>query len=82
MVKPYTCQNLCQKLLSTNKDKLATAIPGAPTNGGGTPIYTFAVLFILSIYALVPPFAFANLVAKYTDADLQRAIKLAFELFL
>ena len=43
--------------------------------------YTPVLLFIL-IPALIPPFALAKLMAKYTNADLQRANKLALELFV
>ena len=63
------------------EDELAGAAPRAPTNDNGTPSHTPAVLRAPTP-APAPPPAPTELVAKYTDADLQRATKLALESFV
>ena len=73
--------NPCWNPLPAGKDKLAGAAPGAPTNENGTLSHTPAVLPIPAP-APAPPLALTKLVAKYTDANLQLATKLALELFV
>ena len=67
--------------LPAGKDELAGAALGAPTNDNGTSSHTSAVSRVPTP-APAPPLAPAELVAKYTDADLQRATKLALKLFV
>ena len=63
------------------EDELAGAVPGAPTDDSGTPSHTPAMSRVPTP-APAPPPASAKLVAKYTDANLQKATKLALELFV
>ena len=81
MTGPPTRQSPCRNLLSAGEDKIAGAALGAPTNDSGTPSHTPAVSRVPTP-APAPPLALAKLVAKYTDADLQRATKLAPESFV
>ena len=82
MTKPYICQSFYQKLLSTSKDKLVKAILGAtPINENGIFSHTSTMLHAFTL-ALVPSFVFTKLVAKYTNANLQKIIKLDLKLFV
>ena len=65
----------------TGEDELTGAAPRALTNDSGTPSHTPAVSRVL-IPAPAPSSAPAKLVDKYTNANLQRATKLALELFV
>ena len=67
--------------LPAGEDELAGAIPRAPTDDSGTPSHTLA-MSRAPTPASAPPPAPAKLVAKYTNADLQRATKLALESFV
>ena len=63
------------------EDELAGVAPvAALTNDSGTFSHTPAVSYIPT-FAPAPPLAPAELVAKYTNADLQRATKLVLKLF-
>ena len=81
MPGPCAYRSPCWNPLPALEDELAGAALGAPTDDSGTFSYTFAVSYI-STLAPTLPLASAKLVAKYTNADLQRATKLALELFI
>ena len=82
MAEPRACQSPCRNFLPVGKDEFTGAAPRAvPTNDSGTLTLTPVVLGAPTP-APVPPPALAKLVAKYTDADLQRATKLAIKLFV
>ena len=78
---PRAFQSLCRILPSAGEDELTGATPGASINDNGIPFHTPVAL---CIQTLAPglPLTPAELVAKYTNADLQSAIKLAIELFI
>ena len=81
MAGPRTCRSPCRNPPPVSQDELAGAAPGALTNDSGTFSYTLAVSRVPTP-APAPPPAPAKLVAKYTNADLQRATKLALKLFI
>ena len=82
MLRFYTCYKFCGNFLSTSKDKLTWAIlKTAFTNDNSTFSHTFAISR-LATPALALPLIFTKLVAKHTDINLQKAIKLALELFI
>ena len=82
MARSRICQSPWQNLLPTGKDKLTEANQGlASTNGNSTPTPT-PIISYTPTSALIPPFAPAKLVTKYINTDLQKAIKLALELFV
>ena len=82
MAATRACRSSCQNPLPTGKDELAGITSrAAPTDDNGTPSHPPAISHV-STPALVPPLVPAKLVAKYTDTDLQRATKLALELFV
>ena len=73
MAGPCACQSFQQNLLSTSKDEFAGT---APIEGNSTPTPTFVISRIpTSVFPLTS--APAKLIARYTNMDLQRAIKLA-----
>ena len=78
---PCSCQSPCWNPPPAGEDELAGTAPRAPTNNSGTLSHTLAMSRVPTD-ALAPPFAPAKLVAKYIDAELQRATKLALELFV
>ena len=82
MAGPWTCWNLWQNPLPTGKDEFAR-VNGEPAfiNESGTSASTFVVLYGPTP-ALLLALALAKLVAKYTNEDLQKAIKLILELFI
>ena len=80
MVRPRAWGSLCWNPPPINKDELAGTDSKALINDSGTPSYTLAVSHV-STPASAPPLASAKLVAKYTNADLQQATKLALKLF-
>ena len=80
MARPRACQSFCQNSPPAGEDELAGAAPRAPTNNSSTSSHTSAMLYVPTS-ALDPPLAPVKVVAKYTNADLQRATKLALELF-
>ena len=71
---PQTCRNPRQNLPPTDKDKLAGEVPN---EGSGTSTLTLAVSC-----AFTSAFATALFKDIYTDVDLQKATKLALELFI
>ena len=79
MAGPHAQQSPCWNSPPTGEDELARDAPGAPTNDSGTPSHTLAV-WRIPTPALAPLSAPAELVAKYTNVNLQRASKLALEL--
>ena len=81
MARPYACRSPCQNFLPAGKDKLAETAPEAPTNNNGTSSHTPVVSRVPTLTP-APPLASAKLVAKYINTNLQRAIKLALELFV
>ena len=81
MPKPCACQSSRWNLLLANTYKLAKATLGVPTNDSNTPSYTPAVLHKPTLAPSLP-LASVELVAKYTNTDLQKAIKLALKLFV
>ena len=81
MIGPYTCQSFCWNPPPADKDELAEAALEASTNNNGTFSHTSAMLHIPTLASALP-LAPAKLVAKYTNANLQRAIKLALKLFI
>ena len=81
MAGPYAWRILCWNPPPASKNELARAASRAWTNDNGTLSYTPAVSHI-SIPAPAPSLASTKLVAKYTNADLQRATKLALKLFI
>ena len=82
MARPYTRQSLYWNLLPAGENKPTRAAPSALLiNHNGILSHTFAMSHV-SILALVLPFTFAKLVAKYTNVNLQRITKLAQELFI
>ena len=81
MAKPYVWQSFCQNLLPAGEDELAVAATGALTNDNGTFSYTPTLSRVLTpAPALL--FAPTKLMAKYTNADLQKATKVALKLFV
>ena len=74
-------QSPCRNLPPTSEDKLAQTARRAPTNDSGTFSQTPAMSRVL-IPVLAPLFAFAKLVTKYTNADVQKATKLTLESFV
>ena len=82
MAGPWAYHSLSQNFPPTGKDEPAGVTPRtAPTNNSGTSTPT-PVMSYAPTLALVPPLVPANLMAKYTNADLQRVTKLALELFV
>ena len=81
MAGPCVQRSSRQNLLFASKDKLAKAAPRAPTNNKYIFSHTSTMLCV-STPAPATPFDPAKLVAKYTNADLQRATKLALKLFV
>ena len=81
MAGPHAWQNPCENPPPAGEDELAGAALGAFTSDNGTPSYIPAMSCIPTS-VLAPPLALAKLVAKYTDADLQQAIKLALKSFV
>ena len=81
MARPCACQSRRLNPPPDNKDKLAGAASEAPTNDSGTPFHTPVMSYVPTL-APALLFALAKLVAKYTNADLQRATKLALKLFI
>ena len=81
MVRPCDCQSLCWNLLPAGKDELAGAAGGAVTNDNGTSSHTPSMSRV-STPVPAPAPALVELVAKYTNADLQKATKLALEMFV
>ena len=81
MVGPHTCWSLCRNPLSSSENKLAEDLPGAPNKGSNTP-----TLFLPVSWAQTPAEALALTSAlsrgTYTDVNLQKATKLALELFI
>ena len=73
--------SVCWNPLPASEDELAGAAPGALTNDNGTPFHISAMSCVLTP-ALAPLLAPAKLVAKYTNANLQQATKLALESFV
>ena len=81
MAGPRAWRSICRNPPLVGEDELAGAAPGALTNENRMPSHTPAVSRVLNT-ASAPPLAPAELVAKYTNADMQQAIKLALELFV
>ena len=81
MPGPHARQSLCRNPLFAGEDELAEAAPGVPNNDSGTPSHISAIFPVPTPVSALS-FAPAKLVAKYTNADLQRAIKLALESFV
>ena len=81
MAGPCACQSPRWNSLPAGKDKLAGAALGASTNSNGTLSHT-PTLLPIPTSALALPLAPAEFVAKYTNADLQQATKLALKLFI
>ena len=81
MARPPAWQSFYQDLPLNGKDEFTGAAPKAFTNDNSTFSYTSAISRI-STPALAPPFASAELVAKYINANLQKATKLALKLFI
>ena len=81
MAGPRTWQSSRWNLLPADEDKFAGATQKAPINDNSTPSHT-PVVSRVPTPALALPLALAELVAKYTNADLQRATKLALKLFV
>ena len=75
------CQSFWQNPPPAGKDELAEAASGAFTNDGGTFSHT-SVVSSVPTPAPATPLASAELVAKYINADLQKATKLALEVFV
>ena len=70
MAKPRACHSPCWNSPLTGNDELAGIAPGAaPTNDSGTRFHNLAVSRIPTP-ARAPFLAPAELVAKYTDANL------------
>ena len=84
MAKPHTHCNL--PLIG--KDKLTEDAPEAPTKNNGTLTPIFAIFYILtSMLAQIPTSIQASTPASgppdmYINIDLQKATKLALELFI
>ena len=81
MAGSRACQSIYQNPPPAGEDELAEVAPRAPINDNGTFFYIFAVSYIPTP-ALALPLAPAELVVKYTNANLQRATKLALKLFV
>ena len=81
MAKTHAWRSFCQNLVLASKDELAKAAPRAPTNDNGTPSHILAISRI-STPVPAPLLAPAKLVAKYTNAELQSATKLALKSFI
>ena len=82
MAGPRACRSPCRNCPLTGEDKLARVAPRAAfTHDSDIPFYIPAVSCVPTP-APAPSVALAKLMAKYTNADLQRAIQLALELFL
>ena len=81
MTGPYAHRSFYWNLLPAGKDELARTAPRAPTNDNNTHFYTLAVSCVITS-TLAPLLAFAELVVKYTNANMQRATQLALELFV
>ena len=81
MAGPHACRSPCRNPLSASKDELAGAPPGVCINDSGTLSHTPAMSRIPTP-ASAFLFASAELVAKYTNANLQRNTKLDLELFV
>ena len=81
MAGPRAWRSLCRNSPPAGEDELAGDTPRASTNDNGT---FSQILAVSHVAALAPalPLASAKLMAKYTNADLQRATKLASELFV
>ena len=81
IAKPRTRQSPYWNLLSVGKDELTGAAPRAPTDDSGTLSHTPTISRIAAptLLLLLAP---VKLVAKYSNADLQRATKLALEMFI
>ena len=76
MARLHACQSFCQNPPLTGIDKFDEAALKASINDNGTFYHTSAMSRTLTL-APILPFAYAELVAKYTNGDLQRATKLA-----
>lgn len=85
MIAPnsYFYCNLCQNALSTNinNNKLANSPPEALIESSGFPVPYFYILTLEPTFSAVLPTS-SLFVVKYTNKDLQRAIKLALKLFV
>ena len=81
MAGPCACHSFYRNPPPAGEDELVRATSEAPTNDNGTPSHTSAVSYV-STPAPAPPLAPAKPVAKNTNANLQRATKLALELFV
>ena len=79
MARPPAYQSLYWNPPAAGEDELVGAAAEAPTNDNGTLFYTTAMSRI-STPALALLLAPIKLMAKYTNADLQRATKLALKL--
>ena len=81
MARPRARWSFRRNPPSAGEDELAGAAPGAPTDDNGTLSHTSNMSRVPTLAPALPP-APAELMAKYTNADLQRATKLALELFV
>ena len=81
MARPCACRSFRRNSPPAGKYELVEAAPGAPTNDSGTLSHTPTISRVPTP-APALPLAPAELVAKYTNADLQKAIKLALKLFV
>ena len=81
MVGPRTRQSPCLNPPPAGEDELAGAVLEAPINDNSTFSYTPAESHVPTP-APAPLFAPGKLLAKYSDAVLQKATKLALELFV
>ena len=81
MAEPCICPSLYQNPLLGSEDELTKAALETLTNDNCTLSHILAMSHI-PISALALPLIPAKLVAKYTNVNLYRAIKLALELFV
>ena len=78
MARPHTYQSFCRNPLPIGNNELAGA---TSTKRNGTLTPTF-IMSHVPTPAPAPLLASTKVMAKYTNADLQRATKLALKLFV
>ena len=81
MAGPHTCHSPRRNSPSGGKDELAGGLPGAPTKSNNTPTSSPPISWAQTP-ADAPTSTSAPPRSTYTDADLQKATKLALELFI